>query len=72
MRLQHVRVGGKLFTTEQWVAEFGQRLADADTAYFDSVSNAAPIVVPDKRRRTKKERDAAVAEAMRQLKEMGV
>lgn len=32
--LEHIRVGGKIFTTAEWVYEFGQRLATADTAHF--------------------------------------
>jgi hypothetical protein len=34
VRLRHVRIGGKLFTTVKWLDEFGQRLAEADEAYF--------------------------------------
>jgi len=32
--LEHVRVGGKLFTCKQWVRDFGQRLAAADRSHF--------------------------------------
>jgi hypothetical protein len=39
VRLQHIRMGGKLYTTSQWVQEFGRRLAEADARYFD---RAAP------------------------------
>jgi len=35
VRLQHVRIGGKLFTSARWLDEFGQRLANADAAYFE-------------------------------------
>lgn len=35
MRLQHVRLGGRLYTTERWLEEFGQRLANADIEHFE-------------------------------------
>jgi hypothetical protein len=41
IKLEHLRVGGKIFTTPAWVREFGQRLAAADATYFDR-QNAAP------------------------------
>jgi hypothetical protein len=34
VRLQHVRIGGKLYTTIDWVVLFGQVLAEADASYF--------------------------------------
>jgi hypothetical protein len=40
VRLEHVRVGGKLFTTCDWLEAFGRRLADADARYF-ALSEAA-------------------------------
>lgn len=43
VRLQHVRIGGKLFTTARWLDEFGQRLADADAAYFE-IADPEPCV----------------------------
>lgn len=36
IRLQHVRIGGKLFTAVKWLEEFGQRVAAADAEYFDA------------------------------------
>ncbi|MCC7406677.1 MAG: DUF1580 domain-containing protein [Phycisphaeraceae bacterium] len=35
VRLEHVRIGGKIFTTRRWVEAFGKALAEADTSYFD-------------------------------------
>lgn len=32
--LQHVRVGGKLYTTAAWMTEFWKLLAEADSVYF--------------------------------------
>jgi len=40
IRLRHVRVGGKLFTTEKWVGEFVHALAEADLAAFDDRADA--------------------------------
>ncbi len=34
IRLEHIRAGGKLFTTEQWVKDFCCGLAQSDTEYF--------------------------------------
>src|SRR5262249_1607702 len=45
IKLQHIRMGGKIFTQEQWVREFGERLAEADAAYLcqhDAGGNAQP------------------------------
>jgi len=56
VRLQHVRVGGKLFTTARWLDEFGQRLADADAEYFE-IADAelpAPSAGPPPRRRARR------------------
>lgn len=35
MRLEHARLGGRLYTTPRWLDEFGQRLAAADVAHFE-------------------------------------
>lgn len=35
MRLEHVRVGGKIYTTARWLKDFGKAVAEADRAYFD-------------------------------------
>jgi hypothetical protein len=59
VRLQHVRAGGKIFTTPDWVREFTRHLAAADTAYFDAKAEASkrqptrhPKHGPPSRRRT--------------------
>lgn len=41
VRLEHVRLGGRVYTTEQWVREFGVKLAKADAAHFDKTEEAA-------------------------------
>lgn len=34
VKLRHVRMGGRLFTTKRWIDEFGAELAAADAAHF--------------------------------------
>lgn len=71
LRMQHVRIGGKLYTNAAWLVEFGQALAQADTEYFKLESR--PVAVqPTPRGRTEKERQAAIERAERELAEMGV
>lgn len=36
IRLQHVRVGGRVMTSVDWIRDFGKRLSEADAAYFDA------------------------------------
>lgn len=56
VRLQHVRIGGKLFTTARWLDEFGQRLADADAEYFEIMEEepTAPSAEVTPRRRARR------------------
>jgi hypothetical protein len=70
VRLQHVRIGGKLFTKADWLAQFGQFLADADANYFRLDNSAQPMPQPPKQ--TDSQHQAAVERAERDLKEMGV
>lgn len=35
VRLQHVRIGGKIFSKTDWLNEFGAKLAESDTRYFE-------------------------------------
>jgi len=65
VRLEHVRLGGRLYTTPRWLEAFGRRLAEADAAYFDATngdagrepatapasSASAPAPAPRRRRR---------------------
>lgn len=55
VRLQHVRIGGKLFTTARWLDEFGRRLAEADAEYFEIAEQELPppSVRPPTRRRAR-------------------
>lgn len=40
VRLKHVRFGSRIFTTRQWLNDFGLALAQADTAHFQRDENA--------------------------------
>jgi len=58
IHLQHIRVGGKLYTSPRWIEEFGERLAEADAAYFKAYDEAttrtsAPTTPTRPRRRTR-------------------
>jgi len=85
VRLGHVRIGGKLFTTAAWVSQFGVALAEADVNYFDL--DSAPVLRdgaavihnstsaprrPSSPTRTAEQRQAAIERAERGLKGMGV
>jgi len=46
IKLRHVRAGGKIYTTDAWVREFGERLAAADEAYFERGSTTDVSITP--------------------------
>lgn len=75
IRLQHVRIGGKIFTTAAWVAAFGEALAEADAAYFDLVDQQIERQ-PSPRTRQKQgaiqRREAAHKQAVDELEEAGL
>lgn len=71
VHLEHVRIGGKLFTTEAWLSQFGQALAEADASYF-KLDDKPTVLVSSPRGRSDKERQAAIEKAERELKEMGL
>ena len=41
VRLKHTRFGSRIFTTRQWLNDFGQELAEADAAHFDRTKQLA-------------------------------
>ena len=53
--LQHVRVGGKVYTRVEWIENFARTLAAADNAYFrkteDDASQRAARSKPKRRRK---------------------
>jgi len=75
IRLEHVRIGGKIFTTTDWVEQFGKALAEADATYFDLEEQAAESAKPRRRRpasRQVQQRHAAHDQANRELEEAGL
>jgi hypothetical protein len=75
IRLEHVRIGGKLFTTTRWVEQFGKALAQADASYFDLDELTAESPKPRRRRPTSRlaqQRQAAHDQANRELDEAGL
>jgi hypothetical protein len=79
VRLQHARMGGKIFTTTAWLEEFGRRLADADRRYFELAETAAAAQVnyPRSRRQAstsqfEAQRRREIEQADRELEEAGL
>jgi len=78
VRLEHVRMGGKIFTTRRWVETFGQALAEADKNYFDIEQDQQPAPVPRQPRRRRAvaapppSRPSSHDRAMRELEEAGL
>ncbi len=84
VRLRHTRFGSRIFTTRQWLNDFGRALAEADAAHFDrtrqlaSQQRATPLST---KRSTGTPRRGAKAragvqcrheQAMQELKEAGL
>jgi len=75
--LEHIRVGGKVYTRADWLEEFGQTLAEADAAYFRQNEDGAvppPASSGPKRRRQRFEqhRRDTVEQANQELEEAGL
>ena len=57
VRLQHVRIGGKIFTMARWLDEFGSHLAEADAVHFSlSEDDSCPPPSRPSRRNAHRER----------------
>ncbi len=64
VRLQHVRIGGKIFTAQPWLTEFGKALAVADAAHFeqrDLETTGRRYVLPTQQKRMEQIDDARQA-----------
>lgn len=83
VRLKHVRFGSRIYTTRQWLNDFGLALAEADAAHFDrDEQSPAPAPTPSRRpskrsRRASRSSGADEArrrhlEAERELEEAGL
>ncbi len=61
IRLRHGRCGGRLYTTERWLHDFFEALAEADAEYF---TRPAPATTArPARRRSSRQREIAAADA---------
>jgi hypothetical protein len=74
--LQHVRSGGKLYTTKQWADQFLAELANEDQKHFttpDAEASALPAAEPAStdKPRTAQQREAAIAHAERVVASWG-
>jgi len=80
VRLKHVRFGSRIFTTRQWLNDFGLALAEADAAHFQrdehtpAAEQATKPKRPSKRSRRTTDDDARRRhlEAERELEEAGL
>jgi hypothetical protein len=51
VRLQHIRVGGRVYATAGWVGNFGRMLAEADSQYFVASESMSALSPPRPRMR---------------------
>jgi hypothetical protein len=83
VRIEHRRIGGKIFTAPDWLEEFGRKLAEADTRHFDQCEEAAADAaareprIPHRRRWSQLLRPGhedlhVVEDAERELDEAGI
>lgn len=80
VRLKHMRFGSRIFTTRQWLNDFGLALAEADAAHFQRDENAPATPQPTKPKSPSKRARRAASddarrrhlEAERELEEAGL
>ncbi len=73
VHLQHVRLGGVIYTTAAWVEEFSRRLAQADASHFEL--GQRDIMVPRSCRSqpsSNKQRQAQLEQVEMELAEAGL
>ena len=68
IRLAHVRVGGRVFTTAESVENFFAELAEADSEHFNSRGE----IGQNSKRRTEPERKRAINRAEEDLSKAGI
>lgn len=81
VRLKHVRFGSRIYTTRQWLNDFGLALAEADAAHFDR-DEQSPAPEPSRRASKRSHRASCSSgadearrrhlEAERELEEAGL
>lgn len=62
IRLRHIRVGGKIYTTVEWLQDFFTTVAESDTKYFDSQKTHTCNRKKIKPNKTQREREVHLAE----------
>lgn len=79
VRLEHVRLGGRIFTTRRWLDEFGRALAEADARYFSRSQSAVAEGTTSKSRghpqensKTENERARELERIEQELEEVGL
>ena len=72
IRIQHVRMGGRVYTTAKWIEEFGKRLADSDAEHFDRDRPAPPANKRRRRQRSDSHPQADIIRAEEELKAAGL
>lgn len=69
IRLEHRRLGGKIFTRMDWLDDFSRRLAEADAKYFDLAEQKQCAVIAaaacHRRRRNQSPRRSAEHASLR-------
>ena len=67
IHLQHIRAGGKIFTTHLWLNQFFEAVAAADREYFSNPNEPTRLKL-----RTVKVRDKSVQQAIDDLERQGI
>jgi hypothetical protein len=62
IRLNHTRVGGRLFIDPESLSQFFREVAEADAMYFDRSVEAVPLPRPENLARRQRQIDQAEAE----------
>lgn len=71
VRLQHVRMGGRIYTRAAWIDAFGQALAAADAEYFSIDAGVAASRARMTRPANPRVREADIRRAESALKAAG-
>lgn len=69
IRLEHVRVGGRIYTTPDSLTAFFKAVSAADAAHFNEAH--VPTTSP-RRKRTEKQRERDIETAERELRAAGI
>ena len=69
VRLEHVRIGGKIFTTETNLQAFFRQVAESDRAYF---KDPDPVPAERIKRPTDRQRQRQIAQADKELRNAGI